>query len=130
MSDREFEKVGELSEVVVRLLGLVYLPGTPVYIGHSNIEHMKSSHSHDFDRFHSRIPEIIFSPSLIGLNIKDGSIEFISRFPGLRDSRNYIKLAVRASSDGFLFARSLYEVSGTTIQNRLKAGNLKRLTSS
>ena len=128
MKNSEIEKVGELSEVVVRLLSLSFPAGTFVYLGRSNIEHMRCTHPRDFSFFSRYISELISAPSLIGLNLKDNSIEFIKRFPGLKDYRNFVKLAVRASNDGLLFARSLYEVEGKTIQNRLKAGTMKRLT--
>ena len=41
-------KVGEITESVIEALGLSIEPGTPIFIGQSNIDHMMSRHPDDF----------------------------------------------------------------------------------
>jgi len=70
--------------------------------------------------------KIISAPDFVGLNPKDDSIEYIKTFP--TSGGNYLKLAVRISGDGLLFARSIYEVLERTVMKRAEKGMLKALT--
>jgi len=100
--------------------------GTPIYIGPTNIEHMRREHPEEYERYFNLIPSIISTPDFIGVNPKDNSIEYIKAFP--TSSGQYLKLAVRISNDGFLFARSLYEILERTVKQRARKGMLKSLT--
>ena len=120
------EKVGEISEEVKNILGLDLAVGTPIYIGATNIEHMEREHPVEFERFFKCIPQIVSAPEFVGLNPKDGSIEYIKTFP--TSAGQYLKLAVRISKDNFLFARSLYEILERTVRYRAEKGMLKSLT--
>jgi len=120
------EKIGEISEKVKVTLDLDYDVGTPIYIGPTNIEHMQREHPIEYERFFELLPKIISTPDYVGLNPKDGSIEYIKTFP--INAGNYLKLAVRISNDNFLFARSLYEILERTVQSRAEKGMLKPLT--
>ena len=107
-------------------LGLSIDAGTPIYIGPTNIEHMQREHPSEYERYFVLLPRIISTPDFVGLNPKDGSIEYIKAFS--TSAGQYIKLAVRISCDGFLFARSLYEIQERTVKKRAKKGMLKSLT--
>ena len=120
------EKIGEISEQVRGVLGLDLAVGTPIYIGLTNIEHMEREHPIEYERYFALLPEIISSPDFVGLNSKDYSIEYIKTFT--TSAGNFVKLAVRISNDGFLFARSLYEILGRTVIARAEKGTLKSLT--
>jgi hypothetical protein len=120
------EKIGEISEEVKAVLGLELKIGTPIYIGRSNIEHMERDHPSEYNRFYRFLPDIISSPDFVGVNRRDGSIEYIKTFTTI--GGNYLKVAVRVSHDGFLFVRSLYEIFERTVISRTEKGTLKRLT--
>lgn len=125
--NNNFEQVGELSEAVITVLGLNLTAGMKIFIGQSNIEHMKKDHFREFNQYFSYLPTIIASPDFVGINQKDGSIEYIKDLSVVPNG-NSIKVAVRISGDGLLFARTIYEIFGTTVANRIKDGTLKRLT--
>jgi len=122
----DYEIVGEISEKVKDILKLDIDAGTPIYIGPSNIEHIQREHPVEYDRYFNLLPRIISKPDYIGLNPKDGSIEYIKTFPTI--TGRYLKLAVRISADGFLFARSLYEILERTVIKRVEKGMLTALT--
>ena len=125
-SQLDYEIVGEISEKVRCVLGLDIDAGTPIYIGPTNIEHMRREHPVEYERYFNLLPRIISTPDFIGLNPKDGSIEYIKTFPTI--TGKYLKLAVRISADGYLFARSLYEILERTVNKRVEKGMLMSLT--
>jgi len=116
------EKIGEFPSEVIDVLKLDIPKGTAIYIGDSNIEHMRSTHPRDFGKYYSRLSRILSEPDYVGINSKDKSIEIIKVFS------KYIKVAVRISNDGDYYVRSLYEVGKSRIENSLKNGQLKHLT--
>jgi len=118
--------VGKITEEVKDILELDFTVGTPIYIGPTNIEHMQREHPTEYDRYFTLLPKIIAAPDFVGLNPKDDSLEYIKTFPVSGD--NYLKLAVRISGDGLLFARSLYEILDRTVKKRAEKGMLKPLT--
>ena len=120
------EIIGEISEDVKKLLELDLPSGTPIYIGQTNIEHMQREHPVEYERYFTLLPRIISTPDFVGLNPKDNSIEYIKSFS--TSDGQYLKLAVRISNDGFLFARSLYEILERTVRQRAEKGMLKQLT--
>ena len=120
------EIVGEISDKVKLILELDLPSGTPIYIGPTNIEHMQREHPAEYERYFTLLPKIISTPDFVGLNPKDNSIEYIKTFP--TSAGHYLKLAVRISNDGFLFARSLYEILERTVLQRAEKGMLKPLT--
>lgn len=64
------EIVGYISQSVIETLGLELKPNTPVFIGESNIEHIKSRHPYKYDVYYKDIGTIINSPDYVGLNPK------------------------------------------------------------
>ena len=118
--------VGEISEKVKNALGLDLAVGTPIFIGPTNVAHMEREHPDAYERFFVLIPKIIYAPDFVGQNPRDGSIEYIKAFT--TSAGQYLKLAVRISNDGFLFARSLYEILERTVLYRTEIGALKPLT--
>ena len=51
------QKIGSFSREVIELLQLDITAGTPIYIGSSNIEHIKSRHPYEYDK--------LINPSLL-----------------------------------------------------------------
>ena len=118
-------KVGEISAGVIATLGLSVAPNTPIYIGITNINHMLSSHQKAYVKYGSYISKIIASPEYVGLNPKDGSIEYVREF---QMAGEFVKVAVRVSTKGQYFARSIYVLNKQRVFNFIKKGTLKGLT--
>jgi len=123
---KDVKVIGEITEEVKDVLNLDLAIGTPIYIGTTNIEHMQREHPAEYSRYFILLPKIIATPDFVGVNPKDGSLEYIKTFPA--SGGQYLKLAVRISGDGFLFARSLYEILERTVKKRVEKGMLKSLT--
>ena len=115
-------KIGEISTEVIELLNLPLTEATPIYIGVTNVAHMASNHSYEFNRFYDKIPHIIGAADYVRLKKEDNSIEYVKSFG------KYIKLAVRVAGDGNYYARSLFFIETNRVENLLKKGKLKVLT--
>lgn len=118
------EEVGHLSASVIELLELQLEENQPIYIGDSNISHMKRKHPADYERYGSYISDILLSPDYVGENPTDGSIEYVKEF--LVDDE-FVKVAVRLSGGGVLYARSLYVLNHNRVVNFIKKGTLKKV---
>lgn len=114
-------QVGEFSSHIISLLGLDIEPGTPIYISDTNIEHMRTSHPDDFNKYGNDIRHIIAAPDYVGKNAKDDSIEFTKEY--LIDGE-FVKVAVRVSSSGIFYARSMYVLNSNRVKNFIKKGTL------
>ncbi|MGN1478693.1 MAG: PBECR2 nuclease fold domain-containing protein [Acutalibacteraceae bacterium] len=118
-------KIGQISEQVINALQIDVSPNTPIYIGETNIEHMKNRHYRDFEKYGEYIQEIITAPDFVGHNPKDNSIEYVKEFV---IDNEYVKVAVRVSTNQRFFARSLYVLNRKRVQNFIEKGTLKPLT--
>lgn len=118
------EIIGYISQTVIETLDLKLEPNTPVFIGESNIEHIKSRHPYEYDVYYKDIGTIINSPDYAGLNPKDGSILFVKLY---KINTNYIRVAVKITSDGKCFARTLHSLSTCNAERYIEKGTLKRL---
>lgn len=118
------KQIGAFSKDVIELLNLDIPVGTPIYIADSNIEHMKSSHPKDFQKYGCDIEDIIASPDYVGKNVKDNSIEFTKEY---QQDREFIKVAVRVSLQNIYYARSMYILNPNRVKNFIEKGTLKKL---
>ncbi len=116
--------VGNLSQRVISLLGLSLQDQQPIYLGSSNISHMMSRHPADYAKYGQFIPQILASPDYVGQNPADGSIEYVKDF---QINGEYVKVAVRLSGGGALYARSLYVLNPKRVQNFIRKGTLKKV---
>lgn len=99
---------------------------TMVYIGPQNIEHIRNKHPEDYETYFEYISEIISSPDYFGKNLKDKSIELIKEFE--ISEKVYVKVAVRISKKGKLFARTLYKLTDTErFEYQLSKGFYKKI---
>lgn len=117
------QKVGMISPRVAAVLGLNELAGSPIFLGDTNTAHMMASHPNDFQKYGKEIQNILQSPDYVGVNQKDSSIEYVKEF--LVDG-DFVKVAVRVSSSGKHFARSLYVLGQNRVQNFIAKGTLKK----
>lgn len=96
---------------------------TPVYLGDSNIQHMKKKHPADFAKYINEIPNILRNPDYVRQSPKDGSIEYVREY---QINSEFVKVAVRISGGGKLFVRSLYVLNKNRVQNFIQKGTLKK----
>ncbi len=85
---------------------------------------MQDRHPQDYMKYGSFIPEILASPDYVGLNPKDDSIEYVKEF---EIDNDFVKVAVRLSSGGALYARSLYVLNNQRVYNYIRKGTLKKV---
>lgn len=117
------EEVGRLSARVIELLSLPLREDQPIYVGASNIAHMESRHPVDYARYGKYIPDILSCPDYVGTNPTDGSIEYVKEFC---IDNEFVKVAVRLSGGGTLYARSLYVLNHNRVMNFIRKGTLKK----
>lgn len=115
--------VGTLSPRVIELLGLSLQPGQDIMLGITNVAHMQSRHPEDYARYGQYIPQILAAPDYVGQNPNDGSIEYVKEF---QIDNAFVKVAVRVSAKGRLFARSLYRLQTNRVNNFISKGTLKK----
>ena len=118
------KRIGVFSSSVIRTLGLDIPAGTPIYIADSNIEHMKTSHPEDYEKYGSELQNIIANPDYVGKNTKDDSIEFTKEY---FINSEYVKVAVRVSTQNTYYARSMYVLNPNRVKNFIEKGTLKKL---
>ena len=116
-------KVGILKQNIIDILALPYKAGTPILLGDSNIEHMKKSHPYDYEIYCDEISNIIDTPDYVSLN-KDDSIEYVKEF---EVNNNFVKVAVRISISGILYARTLYSLNNKRVSEYIAKGTLKKV---
>lgn len=120
-------KIAVISAAVAQALSLPHLQGTSIYLGETNILHMKTSHPVDYAKYRDELPNILNCPDYVGINPKDNSIEFVKEF--LVDNE-YVKVAVRISNKGQYYARSLYVLNNRRTKNFIKKGTLIKVDNS
>ena len=117
------KQVGKLSQRVIELLGLTLSEGRSILLGESNIAHMVSRHPEDYALYGEYIPLILSMPDYVALNTKDESIEYVKE---VQMDDVYVKVAVRVSARGQLFARSVYRLNTNRAKNFIQKGTLKK----
>ena len=115
-------KIGVISEQVSDILGNPEEAGKKIYIGEGNIAHMKNRHPADYQKYGDYIEYIISTPDFVGINPKDQSIEYVKEF-SVDDE--FVKVAVRVSSGGQYYARTLYVLKNSRVNNFIAQGTLK-----
>jgi hypothetical protein len=121
MSQRK-RQVGVITQATIDLLGLSNIEANKeICVGPTNISHMQRSHPEDFARYGDRLEDVIQSPHYVMLHPSDGSIRFIREY--IEDGERVL-VAVRASSGGSFFARSLYTIEEAKLESYRNTGNL------
>lgn len=116
--------IGYISQLVIDTLNLKIRPNTPVFIGESNIDHIKNRHPYEYDRYYKDIGMIINSPDYVGINPRDDSILFVKLY---KVQGEYVRVAVKTISSGKCFAKTLHSLSTCNAERYLKKGTLKKL---
>lgn len=116
--------IAHISKQIIDILNLNLPPNTPVYIGASNIEHIKNRHPYEFDKYYQDISRIINNPDYVGLNPKDNSILMVKLF---QIDNEYIRVAVKVTSKNICYAKTLHLLSSCNAERYLEKGTLIRV---
>lgn len=116
--------IAHISQEVVDILELDIAPNTPVFIGETNLEHIKSRHPYEYDKYLPDIGNIINLPDYVGLSRKDNSILFVKLY---EVNGEYIRVAVRITSGGKCYAKTLHLLSTCNAERYIEKGTLKKL---
>ena len=122
---QEARLVGVVSAAVSRTLGddgRQYKAGDMIYIGESNVNHIKRRHSSAYSKYGDRLTQIVSEPDYVSINDEDGSLEYVKIFD------DHVKLVVRIAGDEKLYVRSMYIVYRSRTEFFIKSGRLKPLT--
>lgn len=117
------KEIGKLNWRVIKLLNLKYKNELPIFLGVSNIEHMKRKHFKDYDKYGQDIQEIIENPTYVAKNPKQDSIEYIKQY---EIDNEFILVAVRITNKGTLFARTLFKMTDRKKNIYLNKGYAKK----
>ena len=117
-------KIGEFTKTIIDLLGLDIDEGTPIYIGESNISHMKERHQYEFELYFPHIEEILRAPDYVGFNSKHGSIDFVKVF---QIGNDHVQVSVKVTASGTYFARTLFVLMTYKAERFIENGTLKRV---
>jgi outer membrane protein assembly factor BamA len=123
MDRKTIQAVGRVTEHIEELLGLTVPADRTIYLGLSNINHMKQSHPEDFAKYGQELSHILENPDYVGQNPTDGSIEYVKEFC---IETEYVKVAVRLSKTDRYYARSLYVLNNKRVENFIAKGTLKK----
>ena len=115
--------IGKLDKKIIKLLGLAYKEGQPIILVDANIAHMQRQHSEDFAKYGKDIKIIIANPTYVAKNPNQDSIEYIKEY---KIDNEFVLVAVRISSKGNLFARTLFTMTQKKINTYLKNGYAKK----
>lgn len=96
--------IGQIDQSVIDLLGLPVSEGSPIIIGPLNEKHMIDEHPENYIKYFGEIGNILEKPDYV-IPHKDGSLQYVKVFD------EHVLVAVRLSSKGVYFARSLYVMS-------------------
>jgi len=116
------EKVGEIKQREIDLLGLSVPTGTPIFCGRQNVCHMIAKHGSDYASFGHLLEEIILCPNYVSLHPSDGSIQYIKEIESVRKR---VLVAVRISVSVNYFARTLFIMSEEKWHHYKTKGYLK-----
>lgn len=119
------KQVGLISPTVINALKLDIHPNTPIMIGETNIKHIKNRHPYEYDKYYKDIESILAKPDYIGINPKDKSILYVKEYTL---DKEYIRVAIRVTSSGNCYAKTLHLLSTCNAERYIQKGSLIRLT--
>lgn len=109
------KKIGAVNGIVINKLNLSIKENTPIFISETNIEHMKSRHPEDYEKYGDKLVDIISNPDYLALHPNNGSIQYIKVFyDEAKEER--VLVAVRTSKKGTIYARSLFVMSDEKVE--------------
>lgn len=113
-----------IKKEVIDILELDISPDTPVYMGETNFEHIRSRHPYEYEKYLPDIGLITEHPDYVGINPKDSSILFVKLY---EVHGEYIRVAVRITPGGKCYAKTLHLLSTCNAERYIEKGTLKKL---
>ena len=114
-------KVGYLERKIIDILDIDLKPGE-IKLLPGGIKHICRKRLDCFNKYFSRIPEIIKSPDYVGVNPKyQNSIEYIKEFT------DNILVAIRLQDSGSFSVVTMFYVTDSKISSMLRYGRIKKL---
>lgn len=110
-------QIGKVTKKIIVTLKLEYEQEQPIFIGDANIKHMKEEHPEAFEKYGTKIEDIIKNPTYLERNEKKKSIEFIKEYK-LDDE--YVLVAVRVSNNNVHFVRTMYIMADEKVRKYFK----------
>lgn len=123
----KIKKVGVLTNEVITQLDLENgkfqnLKGlkenSDILCSDSTIEHIKTAHPRDYEKYKDEMATILDKPDYIGVHPKQGSIEYFKEYVD-DTTKERVIVAIRATKSQTLFVRSMYVVSDKNFENFL-----------
>jgi len=116
----EKRKVGVITQKTIDLLELEGIEaGTEIYIGETNIRHMRDDHPEDHEKYFDQLEDIIANPDFVAKHPQHGSPQYIKVFEG------HVMVAVRISQRGTWFTRTLFTMSEEKVIKYKNSGYMK-----
>lgn len=88
------------------------------------MEHIKKRHLYEYEKYLPDLGLIINFPDYVGLSPKDNSILFVKLY---KIDGEYIRVAVRITSSGKYYAKTLHLLSTCNAERYIRKGTLKKL---
>lgn len=114
------KKIGQIDPEIIALLNLPMNPGEPIFVGQTNLDHMKNRHPEDYAQYGAHLSQIVQNPGYVSLH-PNGSIQYIKEFP------DRVMVGVRATGNGTLIARTLFKMSSEKWDSYMLKGAIKRV---
>lgn len=111
------KQIGIICTEIINILKLDEIEEKPIFIGESNIEHIKKRHFNDFVKYGRDIVNIIKKPTYLARNEKKRSIEFIKEY---KLDNDFVLVAVRVSNNGRYFVRTMYIMAEEKVEKYFK----------
>lgn len=111
------KQVGKITNKIIKILDLNYNKEEPIFIGETNITHIKTKHPDSFKKYGTDIEQIINNPTYLAKNDKKQSIEFIKEY---KIDNEYVLVAIRVSSKNVHFVRTMYIMSDEKVKKYFK----------
>ena len=109
--------IGKITNKIIKILNLDYKEEQLIYIGKSNINHIKTQHPKDFRKYSREIENIIKKPTYVARNEKKNSIEFIKEY---KVDEEFVLVAIRVSSNNIHFVRTMYVMAEEKVEKYFK----------
>ena len=116
--------IGFITQYIIDILNLNIAPNTPIFLGETNIEHIKSRHPYEYDKYFQDIENIIAYPDYVGINPKDQSILYVKLY---EVNGEFIRVAAKITSSGKCYAKTLHLLSTCNAERYIEKGTLKKL---
>lgn len=117
--------IGKITSNVIEILKIDTPTDSNIYIGESNIIHMKKRHPNDYAKYGQYLSTILSAPDYVGINTSDDSIEYVKEFVVNGD---YVKVAVRATeTNKKYYVKTMYVLNPKRTQNFIAKGTLKKV---